>query len=384
MLNTYLRVDVNIFAASLLWIVFYIATHRLDRLDPFNRRYFISCRLILLMLLFEAATCYMNGRNILWLRLVSNAMHLCLFALPPVLTYYWLLFTKTLTERADVWEMKTNPLHLIPIALNAILVLLSPLLHLVFFIDGEGVYHRGPLFPVSMIIAYFYLLTGFLTLMRRRNKLLKQEFQFLLLFSLMPMVAGILQGLFYGPLFMWPASACALVILYLYLQERMVQIDGLTGAWTRNSFEHYVSQLLKNDSGMPFGILYVDIDDFKAINDRCGHVEGDEALKAFSNIVKPILRRGDAFARMGGDEFAILVNVESEENLKSIADRIEAALTHFNKTSGKGYALRCSTGAEMFAQSASLDVGDILRHVDRLMYHNKRIHKGEVTQEQVG
>ena len=377
MLYTYLRVDVNLIAAAQLGIVYFIAHKRLDRGDSFNRHYFIGCRLILLMLLFEAATCYINGHNVMWLRWVSNAMHICLFTLPPLLTYYWFLFAKSLAERSSAWEIRASLPHLIPIAFNAFAALLSPVFHFLFYIDNSGVYHRGPLFIVSMLIAYSYLLIGFLVLLKRRKKLLKQEFQFLLLFSLLPMVSGILQGLFYGPLFMWASSACALVIMYLYLQERMVQTDGLTGLWTRNSFEHYVSQLLKDDSGKPFGILYADIDDFKSINDHGGHVEGDEALKIFADIVKPILRKGDAFARMGGDEFAIMVNVDSEEKLIAIADRIESALTHFNRTSDKGYTLRCSTGAEMFSQSADLDIGDILRRVDRLMYHNKRIRKGK-------
>jgi diguanylate cyclase (GGDEF)-like protein len=377
-------VDVNLVAAALLGIVYYIARQRLDGSDSFNRHYFIGCQLIFLMLLFEAATCFMNEHNAAWLIWVSNAMHVCLFALPPVLTYFWFLLAKMLTERVSVWEMKASLPHLIPIALNATAALISPFTHMYFYIDGSGVYHRGPLFLLSMVIAYAYLLIGFLMLLKRRSRLLKQEFQFLMLFSLMPMVAGILQSLVYGPLFMWAASACALVIMYLYLEERMVQTDGLTGAWTRHSFEHYVGQLLKNDSGKPFGVIYADIDDFKAINDRGGHVEGDEALKAFADIVKPILRKGDAFARMGGDEFAILVNVDSEENLIAIADRIEAALAHFNRTSGKGYAIRCSTGAELFSQSAALDVGDILRRVDRLMYHNKRVRKADTARAPAG
>jgi len=377
--DTFLRVDVNFVSAVLLGIVYYISYRRLDRSDAFNRLFFNGCRIILTMLLFESATCYMNGDTSGRLAYLSNLMHVCLFSLPPVLTYYWFLLAKTLTERASICNMRANRIHLIPVAVNGLAALTSPFFHWIFYIDSTGVYHRGPLFIASLLVSYSYLLAGFLILLRKRKKLLRQEFLFLSLFCLMPMVGGLLQGLFYGPLFMWSCSACGLIIMYLFLQERMVQTDSLTGAWTRNSFEHYVSQMLQTDSGKPFGVIYCDIDDFKAINDRYGHSEGDVAIRTFAETVKQMLRKGDAVARMGGDEFAMLVNVDSGEALEAIADRIESALEQYNRSSGKEYALSCSIGADMFHQKADVRVEDLLRRVDRLMYLSKHVKKGDAS-----
>jgi diguanylate cyclase (GGDEF)-like protein len=375
--NTLLRTDGNFISAALLGIVYYIAYRRLDRSDPFNRRFFYGCAIIITMLLFEAVTCFLNGQASPPLIILSSVLHVFLFATPPVLTYYWFLLAKTLTERCGFREMRANPLHQIPVALNGAAALLSPFFHWIFYFDGAGVYHRGPLFIFSLIISYGYLLTGFLLLLWRRKKLLREEFLFLTLFCLMPMVGGLLQGLVYGPLLMWSSSAGGLIIMYLFLQERMVQTDSLTGVWNRNSFEHYLDQLLQSDSGRPFGVIYCDIDDFKGINDRYGHTEGDEAIRAFAETVKRMLRKGDAVARMGGDEFAILVNVEDEEALKGVTGRILAALEQFNRTSGKDYAIRCSAGADMFRQRADVEVADLLRRVDRLMYQEKHLKKGD-------
>jgi diguanylate cyclase (GGDEF)-like protein len=378
---TFLRVDGNFIAAALLGIVYFISYRRLERSDAFNRRFFNGCRIILAMLLFEAATCFLNGHPSAAAKVAANLLHVCLFATPPVLTYFWLLLAKTLTERASVRDMRANHLHLIPVALNGAAALLSPFFHWIFFIDSAGVYHRGPLFLVSLAVSYGYLLTGFLILLRRRKKLLRQEFLFLSLFCLLPMAGGLLQGLIYGPLFMWPCSACGLIVMYLFLEERMVQTDSLTGVWTRNSFEHYISQLLQADGGKPFGVIYCDIDDFKGINDRYGHPEGDEAIRTFAETVKGMLRKGDAIARMGGDEFAILVNVEDEEALKAVKDRILAALELFNRTTDKGYAIRCSAGADMFRKSEDVGVEDLLRRVDHLMYVEKHRKKEEGPQD---
>jgi diguanylate cyclase (GGDEF)-like protein len=374
---TLLRVNANFITAALLAIVYFIAYRRLDRSDAFNRKFFRGCQIILSMLLCEAATCFIHGNVPVWLIWLSNLMHVCLFALPPVLTCYWFLLAKTLTERGSVHEMRANRAHLIPVAVNGAAALLSPFFHWIFYIDASGVYHRGPLFVPSLLVSYSYLLIGFAMLLSRRKKLLRQEFLFLTLFCLMPMVGGVLQGLFYGPLLMWSCSACALIIMYLYLEERMVQTDSLTGVWTRNSFEYYVSQLLQTGSGRPFGVIYCDIDNLKFINDRYGHLEGDQAIRAFAEAIKRMLRKGDAVARMGGDEFAILVNVDGPEALRSVTDRLSVALELNNRTSGKEYALQCSIGAEMFRQTPDLAVEDLLRSVDRLMYLSKHDKKRE-------
>ncbi len=376
-MDTYLRVDVDFVAAALLSIVYYIAYRRLDKADAFNRLFFYGCAMIITALLFEAATCFINGHPSVWLNVLSNIMHVFLFAVPPILTYYWFLLAKTLTERTSVRDMKARWPHLIPVAFNAVLSILSPFFHWIFYIDVNGVYHRGPLFIVALVISYMYLLLGFLLLLHRRKKLLQQEFLFLMLFCLMPMVGGLLQGIFYGPLLMWSCSAGGLIVMYLFLQERMAQTDSLTGAWTRGSFEYYIGQLLQSDSGRLFGLLYADIDEFKAINDRYGHSEGDHAIRVFAETAKRVLRKGDAIARVGGDEFAILINVDSQESLEAVTARIDSELALYNRTSGKPYALTCSIGAEMFRQTSDCRVDDLIRRVDWLMYCKKHEKKGE-------
>ena len=124
---------------------------------------------------------------------------------------------------------------------------------------------------VVSIISYSYLLLGFITILRRRRRMLPMDYQFLTLFCLMPMVGSAIQAMVYGVLLMWSSSALALTILYLYLQERMVQTDYLTGAWTRSSFEMYVDQRIHDPEPRPFGLIYLDVDKLKKINDTLGH-----------------------------------------------------------------------------------------------------------------
>lgn len=119
--------------------------------------------------------------------------------------------------------------------------------------------------------------------------------------------------------------------------------------------------------------MFLDLDEFKVINDRYGHLEGDAALRTFSGIVRSQLRKSDVFARLGGDEFVIVAPVGGQEDLKAIKRKIETALERHNQTSQKPYRLECSIGSKMFDHSFRVQTA--LADVDRLMYEQKQAKK---------
>lgn len=361
-------------AVCLLAVTLYIAWQRLDGGDPFKRLYLAECLVVIAMLLIEAFTCLVDGHRAVWLRAVMQVANALLFLAPPLLTFSYFLLVKARTERREIDEViaARHGLSWLPILVNAVLALLSPALGWLFFYDGQGVYHRGPLFGLSVGIAYLYLFLALGLMLRRRNRLLKSELRLLALCCLMPVFGGSLQALIYGPLLMWPSAACTMVLMYLYHRERIPEMDSLTGACTRGAFERYMARLLENDDREPFGIVYLDLNDLKAINDAHGHALGDEAIKEFVALLRALLREGDMVARLGGDEFVILTNTRMPAELQAFVQRIRAALRAFNGRAGKPYTLSCSIGADLFMRSAGGDVQSILRQVDRLMYEDKR------------
>ena len=369
------RIDINLIASVYLGVVLFLAFHRLDRKDPFNRLFIKACVLILSMSLFEAATCLLNRNPAGWARTASTVMHLFLFSVAPLMTYYWYLLTNTLTRLGDVREIHGSWKTMFPVYVVFLLTFLSPIFGFVFSIDDAGVYHRGPFFFIDLLVTYAYLMLGFLLTVARRKDLPGHDGLFLVLICLMPMIGGLLQGLFYGFLLMWASSALALSIMYLYLQERMMQTDFQTGAWTRHSFEYNLSQRLRQGVGKPFGIAYVDIDNLKQINDRYGHREGDDAIKATVRVIKSALRKGDAVARLGGDEFAVFLELDNSESLEKVVERIHQAVEGHNGASGKAYPLSLSIGAELFCEGADASVEEIISRADRKMYERKREKK---------
>jgi hypothetical protein len=157
-MSTYLRIDINLGAMVLLGVVYYFAYIRLDREDAFNQLFFKGCLLIMVLTGFEAITCIVNGNPSPIFRGMSTFMHICLFALPPLMSYYWYLLSNTLTTHGNVREMKVNFYYLIPAMINIVLVILSSAFHLTFFIDESGIYHRGPIFWFTSAITLFYML----------------------------------------------------------------------------------------------------------------------------------------------------------------------------------------------------------------------------------
>jgi len=92
--------------------------------------------------------------------------------------------------------------------------------------------------------------------------------------------------------------------------EELARIDALTGLPNRRQFNERLSQLVLRNRrrGDPLALLYVDVDFFKAVNDRFGHPTGDEVLRMFAQRLSGCVRASDMVARVGGDEFAVLVD----------------------------------------------------------------------------
>ena len=152
--------------------------------------------------------------------------------------------------------------------------------------------------------------------------------------------------------------------------------DELTKLYNRRGFLTLATQQIKISRRLKRSILliFADVDDFKAINDSYGHAEGDAALKDLTEILKQTFRESDIIARIGGDEFVILItdfhSGEKEVYLKRLHDNLE----HFNGRNGKKarpYILTISTGMVVYDHMTSSTLEEMLSHADSRMYKQK-------------
>ena len=107
--------------------------------------------------------------------------------------------------------------------------------------------------------------------------------------------------------------------------------DDLTGLINRREFESYLNESLMSaqQKNTCHALCYIDLDQFKVINDTCGHQAGDELLRQLSNHIKEKVRKGDIFARLGGDEFGIILTDCPMEKAKQIASAIKDTVQSF-------------------------------------------------------
>jgi diguanylate cyclase (GGDEF)-like protein len=119
-------------------------------------------------------------------------------------------------------------------------------------------------------------------------------------------------------------------------------------------------------------MLMFDLDDFKPINDRFGHAEGDRALIAFANIMRDIFRESDVFARTGGDEFMAFLGNCDRSGAHEVLQRLRESLDQFNTTEGRGYNLGYSVGCLPVNPDDPYSIEDLMEQADQLMYKNKQ------------
>ena len=150
--------------------------------------------------------------------------------------------------------------------------------------------------------------------------------------------------------------------------------DPLTGLANRALFRDRVSHALAlaQRRGSPVTVLFLDLDDFKTVNDSLGHAEGDRLLIAVAERFLACARTADTVARLGGDEFAILI--EGADGREGLPDRLAAAMSHPFTLSGNQMRVTASIGVASASAGDSAD--DLLRNADMAMYAAKRHGKG--------
>jgi diguanylate cyclase (GGDEF)-like protein len=159
-------------------------------------------------------------------------------------------------------------------------------------------------------------------------------------------------------------------------EKELARRDYLTGAANRLFFvESIQGELVRSQRyDRPFTIVFADIDNFKAVNDRFGHAVGDELLRAVVARATANLRKSDLVARMGGDEFAFFMPETTPEAAKAAVTKLQSAL--LDEMLQKGWPVTLSIGAlTCLAMPPTID--DVMKRVDDLMYAAKKQGKNQ-------
>lgn len=162
---------------------------------------------------------------------------------------------------------------------------------------------------------------------------------------------------------------------------RLTATDALTGLANRRGFLQALTRRMQEPGERrgPGALLYVDVDNFKLVNDNRGHKAGDEALEAIARLLRAEVREGDMAARLGGDEFALFVAPMGEDAAQRAAERLLAAAEPLaGLTDDPDRPLSLSIGVALTGDAPEGDPADLLERADRAMYRAKDAGKGGV------
>jgi diguanylate cyclase (GGDEF)-like protein len=163
--------------------------------------------------------------------------------------------------------------------------------------------------------------------------------------------------------------------------EKRALTDALTGLGNSRRFrEALASELKRSDrTGRPFSIVFADVDDFKDINDRYGHVQADHTLTAIGAALAAELRGSDLVCRWGGDEFIILLPETDRRQAGTLAERLRGAVSGCESCAGATVSL----GVACYPDDGR-DYDGLVANADRALYASKRSGKNMVTQSAGG
>jgi diguanylate cyclase (GGDEF)-like protein len=155
--------------------------------------------------------------------------------------------------------------------------------------------------------------------------------------------------------------------------EHQANTDVLTGLRNSRYFYSHLERTIVNvkKDKTRFAILFLDLDGFKKINDSLGHPGGDEVLQIVAKRLQKCVRPGDLVARMGGDEFAVLMTtIDREYAIEDLRDRLRHAITQPIVFDGTEYQVGTSIGSSVYPDVA-LSAQNLLKSADQAMYRDK-------------
>ncbi|MER8571649.1 GGDEF domain-containing protein [Mesorhizobium sp. M1338] len=161
--------------------------------------------------------------------------------------------------------------------------------------------------------------------------------------------------------------------------EHAALTDGLTGMQNRRYFDDALKEYLEEFRRIekPVGLMILDLDHFKQVNDTHGHDVGDEVLKAVANCLKDMTRYHDVVARLGGEEFAVVTPNMDADLLGKFAERIRKAIANMSVLSGN-VRLKITTSVGLAVWDRKETAEEFYRRADRQLYEAKRQGRNRV------
>ncbi len=363
MMTQFLRFDISLFSVLLLLMMLFIMHLRKETLGVSNKLFKRIVWVNIYMLLLEILTWQFDRQPGQWNYHLNYFFNMLFAWSTPLITIALATYIDYKMFQ-DIQRLKIRRYYMPILGVVTLLIGLNFFYPLIFSVDGQNIYIREPFMWLLVAInssVHFYLIY---IAYNNRSSVTQEVVSAILLFVFIPAIASVLQVLIFGVFILWPSMAVIIVITYIFLETMSTSKDYLTGLFSRLRADQLIDHLIIDRKS--FGVLMIDLNNFKQINDQFGHRQGDRTLIEFGNALKDTFANEKIVARYGGDEFLVVTNILSEEQLERYRHRLSEQMKRM---------LSFSMGYQGTDQCDVVTYEQLLNTADMKMYEDKKNQK---------
>ncbi len=261
---------------------------------------------------------------------------------------------------------KINKLITLPALINIIISSTAFFTDIAFsFATDLNHFVRGPLGYTPYIVTVIYILTLYYITVRKLAARISEEGVIILFIAVTATISAVLAFFEHDEVVDLTFSTDVL-LYYMYLYAQYTKRDPLTSVLNRQTLNSDLKMHKRNITG----IISIDMNDLKWLNDNLGHQAGDKGLKAIAECFSCIATRNERIYRIGGDEFVIVCRDRSEEEIQKFIDAVRKGVSE------AGYS--CA-----FGYSFGKDIDTMMKEADELMYKDKSRIKEELKEKEI-
>lgn len=375
MIAIFLKFDIHFFSAFLLLVVFTTMQIRHDNVSYSSKLFQRLIWINILMLVLEVLSWQFDQKPGVFNWYANYLSNMFFMWLVPLITCVWASYIDY-HMFGSIERLRKRWYYSHVMIANSLLVLVNLFYPVAFKVSSQNVYSREPWMWLIVVMNAMVLLYFCVLAYNMRAKIQRELIFVMLLYVTIPSLAAIVQVSIYGAFIMWPTMAVTIVFTYIFLETVSTSKDYLTGLMSRLRVDKYIDLLL--GSGDDFGILMIDLDGFKAINDTYGHHTGDEALVIFAKVLTKVFHSEKMIARYAGDEFVVVTQLLSKDDIVFYREEMIKTLNEDRIVEERVYEIQFSMGYHGCAKNADMDYETLLNAADQAMYVNKRKKKQQV------
>lgn len=371
-MNSYwVQFQINIFALMILLGLAIIIKEK-SKVENYSKKLLKWIMLATTVaIIAEPLTWIFDGELFFGAYFLEYATNVILFMMGPILGGLMLCYVDYAIYRASERIVKRH--YYMHLSIITLIILIINVFYPLYFSVNRSTnnFSSGPFKWVHYIVLaslYLYMIYFVLKNRRKTDPFVVRIF---ILFFALPIIGMLVQLIDSKLHFSWTSIVLAILIVYVFLESTSTEYDFLTKLFNRQSYENYVRHLIERKK--PFGIMLIDLNDFKIINDTHGHQKGDQILITFSKVLKRVFPVDAMVCRMGGDEFMVVIEVA-----KSTIDWELSEIDRILKKHDDDFmhTIRFSYGYQTYSEA--LDFEELYTTVDQKMYLNKKAYKKSI------